>query len=349
MKPIYPIAAVILVAGLGAWYALSPAAPADETPTPVATVSTVAVRSQSLPRLIDAPGSIIAGTAEQSLALKAAGVLVSYQVVPNEAVQQGQALAQLGPDPVEAANLAKAQDALSAADAARAHVAALLPAHLATKSDLAAATQAQRDAASALAALRATGAGQSYTLKAPAAGLITALPATPGGSLPAGSVLVKFVPQSGLVAQIGLEQSQAAQLQPGDDATLTKLNGGAPVAARVVGIAGGLDAQTGLIDVTLRPAAPVTLGAPVRVQIQAGQLEGVQVPNEAVLRDEKGLYVYQLDAKGIAHRADVELLQQGARTSVLAAKGLNPAWKIATQGAYQLSDGMQTATQGAGS
>ncbi|MGE4482737.1 efflux RND transporter periplasmic adaptor subunit [Acidocella sp.] len=349
MKPIYPALAVIIIAGAGAWLLLRPAPAADDPPTPAATISVVPAQSQSVPRLVAAPGSIVAGGGEQSLALKAAAVLATYDVTPGEAVQPGQALAQFTPDPTEAANLAKAQDALTAAHAARAHVAALLPAHLATAADLAAATQAERDAAAALAALRASGAGQNYTLKAAEAGLVTALVASPDASLPAGTPVLKFVPVSHLVARIGIEQTQASPVQKGDTAKLTPLNGGAAVAATVANVATALDPQTGLIDITLRPATTVTLGAPVAVSIQAGTLQGVSVPNDAVLQDAQGAYVYQIDDENIAHRVAVTVLQQGAQSSVLAPKGINRSWKIATTGAYQLSDGMQAHLQGAGS
>jgi hypothetical protein len=180
------------------------------------------------------------------------------------------------------------------------------------------------------------------------AGLVTALSATPGGSLPAGTILLKFAPANALLAQTGLEQSQAVLVKPGDTAHLALLNGGGSVPAEVESVASALDPQTGLIDVTLRPQAAVTLGAPVAVTIDAGQLDGFPVPNSAVLRDDQSNYVYQLDENNVAHRQNVKVLQQGPSISVLG-PGLNPAWKIVTNGAYQLTDGMHATLQGAGS
>lgn len=348
MKPIYPIAGFIIIAGLGAWLLLRPAPATDQQPAPSATVSVVTATRRNVPRLVQGVGSIVAGAAELSISLKAASVLKSYDVLPGAAVQAGQAVAELGPDPVEAANLQKAENAVAATRAARNHIAALLPAHLATAADLAAASQALGDAEASLAAMRATGAGQNLVLHAPVAGFVTTLNAAPGGSLQAGTVLMKLAPAAALLAQIGLEQSQAAPVQPGDTASLALLNGGGTVSARVIGVAGALDPQSGLIDVMLRPQAPVTPGAPVTVTINAGQLNGFTVPNSAVLRDDQGTYVYQLDQNGVAHRQNVKVLQQGASTSVLA-PGLNPAWRIATSGAYQLTDGMPATVQRAGS
>ncbi len=348
MKLLYPISGLVIAALLGAWLLLRSAPAADDTPDPSATVSVVMAKRQSVPREIETSGSIVTGAAEQSLTLNAAAILTGYDVMQGEAVRAGQPLAELAPDPAEAANLQKARDAMAAAQAARDHIAALLPAHLATVADLASATQALQDAKATLAALLASFAGRPFTLCAPQDGLVTALSATPGGSLPAGTTLLKLAPISALMAQAGLAQSAAALVRPGDAATLTLLNTGAKIPAEVTGVASVLDPQTGLLGVTLRPRAPVTLGAPVAVTIDAGPLDGFPVPNSAVLRDDQGSYIYQLDAQNIAHRRDVTVLQQGTDETVLAPT-LNPAWRIATIGAYQLSDGMRATLQGAGS
>lgn len=348
MKPIYIFASLILIGGAVAWYVLHPVPAEDAQAEPSATVSAMQVTRQETPRLILAEGSISAGAAEQSLTLQAGAMLTAYDVTQGEAVRQGQILAMLAPDPIEAANLQKAQNALNAAQAARQHIAALLPTHLATDADLATAEQNLRDAKAALSALRASGAGQAYALRAPADGIVTALAAAPGGTLPAGTMLVKFAPADAMLARIGLAQDEAGFVHIGDDARLMLLNGGASVPAKVVSVAAALDPVSGLVTVTLRPQMPVSLGAPVRASIQAGQLDGMTVPNGAVLRDEQGTYVYQLDSSDVAHRMPANVLQQGNAQSVLA-PSLNASWKLATDGAYQLSDGMRATLTGAGS
>lgn len=346
MKLIYPLALVVIIAGVGTWFWQRPAPAAVAPPAPSATVSVVSTTRQSVPREIVGAGTILAGAAEQSISLKAAAILSAYDVMPGTRVEAGQALAELAPDPVEAAALHKAENAVAAARAARNHVAALLPAHLATAADLAATRQSLDDAEAGLAALRATGAGQSLTLHAPVAGLVTVLSATPGGSLPAGTVLLKLAPADALLAMAGLPEREAALVRPGDKARLALLNGGGTIAARVVSVASALDPQTGLIDVALRPQAPVTLGAPVGVTIYADMLDGFPVPNSAVLRDAEGTYIFQLDRKNVAHRRNVKVLQQDASTSVLAPGGIRPDWRIADSGAYQLTDGMHATLQG---
>jgi hypothetical protein len=107
-----------------------------------------------------------------------------------------------------------------------------------------------------------------------------------------------------------------------------------------------LDAETGLIDVTLSPKAAVMLGEPVAVSITSGSVIGDVVPRDAVLSDAAGDYVYQLDGKNIAHRKNVEVLEPDGDNLVLA-PDLNPSMRLATAGAYQLSEGMTATLQGA--
>lgn len=108
-----------------------------------------------------------------------------------------------------------------------------------------------------------------------------------------------------------------------------------------------LDPQTGLMDVFLVPQASVALGEPVRVSITVGTVTGYLVPRAAVLSDEQGNYVYQLDAHDIAHREAANVLEADGAMSVLA-PSLDPGTRIATTGAYQLSDGMAATLQGSG-
>jgi hypothetical protein len=93
------------------------------------------------------------------------------------------------------------------------------------------------------------------------------------------------------------------------------------------------------------PHAPLPLGEPLAISITAGSITGYQVPRDAVLNDEQGDYVYQLDAQGVAHRKPAHVLEANGAMSVLA-PDLDPAMKLATTGAYQLADGMTATVQG---
>lgn len=342
MKFVRPwtILPLLLLAG-AAWWVLTPGPAANVAAVPSVLVRTMTLEPGSLPATVTAYGSVTAGPgAEQTVSTQASGVVGNVAVSLGQSVAAGQVLMRLTADAASVAELRKARDAVSAARAARAHVAALLASHLATNADLAAADQAVGDANGALAALQAAGTGRTRTIVAPFAGVVSAVLAAPGSIQPAGSGLLRLVAEQHLVAVAGTPPSQAAAIIPGDAAKITLLNdAGTVVDGQVALVAGIPDPQSGLQDVTLTPQAALPLGAPVKTVIITGRLNGYVVPRDAVQSDAQGAYVFQLDARDIAHRVAVRVLGNTGGQSVLAATGLNAALPLVTVGAYQLDDG----------
>jgi RND family efflux transporter MFP subunit len=339
-RPWMILAVVILAAA--AWWVFAPGPVATATVAPSVLVSTMKLEPGSLPATVTAYGSVTAGPgAEQTLSTQASGVVGNVAVSLGQSVAAGQVLATLAADAPSVAELRKARDAVSAARAARAHVAALLASHLATNADLAVADQAVGDADGALKALQATGAGRTRTIVAPFAGVVSAVLAAPGSLQPAGSGLVRLIESDGLVAVTGVTPAQAGAIAAGDAARITLLNdAGAVVDGQVALVAAMPDPQSGLQDVSVTPQAALPLGAPVKTVITTGQLNGYVVPRDAVQSDTQGAYVFQLDAGNIAHRVGVRVLGNAGGQSVLAAAGLNAALPLVTVGAYQLDDGV---------
>ena len=331
---------LLLLAG-AAWWVFVPSPVVTATAAPSVLVNTMKLEPGSLPATVTAYGSVAAGPgAEQTLSTQASGVVSNVAVSLGQNVAAGQVLATLAADAPSVAELRKARDALTAARAARAHVAALLASHLATNADLAAAAQAVGDASGTLEALQAAGAGRTRTIAAPFAGVITAVLVAPGSIQPAGSGLLRLVENGHLVAVTGVTPAQAGGITPGDAAKITLLNDGAAVVDGQVALVAAMpNPQSGLQDVTVTPQGALPLGAPVKASITTGQLNGYVVPRDAVLSDAQGAYVFQLDAHDIAHRVDVRVLGNAGGQSVLAAAGLNAALPLVTVGAYQLDDG----------
>jgi RND family efflux transporter MFP subunit len=334
-----------VVAGAGVYLLARPPAGTAAPPPPSATVGAMLLTRQVVPMQIDAAGSVVAGAAQTDIILGAPGIVAGFTVGLGEAVTKGQTLANITPDPQSIATLRKAQSAVDAAAAARNHLAALLSQHLATQADLAGATQTLQDAQADVEALRATGTGQKLRIQAPFDGTVVTIPAATGSLLQGGAVVLQLAPAAGLSIRAGFTQADALHIRPGDPATVTLLNTGTRLAASVVQRGAMLDAQTGLIDVTLSPDGPVMLGEPVDVTNTSGSITGDVVPRAAVLSDDQGDYVYLLDANNVAHRKNVRVLESGDGSSVLAPD--LPAMRLATIGAYQLSDGMTATLQGA--
>ncbi len=314
--------------------------PAPQSATiPSVAVQTMTLTRTTVPNLVEAYGSVVGGPAEREIVLPAAGLVERLLVVPGERVDAGQVLAHIAPDAQSVAELRKAEDAVSAAQAARTHIAALLVSHLATTAVLAAADQALRDAQAQLAALRQSGAGAARDVIAPMAGVITAVLVAQGSAQPVGASLFRLADAAHLAAQLGVPEGQAAGIAPGAAATLTLLDSGATVTGVVSARADMLDPQTGLIDITLALDGKAAIGEPVRVALPAGNLTGYAVPRDAVQNDQNGDYVFQVGADHLAHRANVQILGQSGAQTVLAPT-LNPALPLITSGAYELSDGM---------
>ena len=347
MKPRYPAIGLTILVICVALYGFTrhPPLPAV-SPAPSAMVSFVTLRQGSVPVHVEGDGSVVAGMAEIAVTAAAPGKFGAVAVTQGQEVAAGARLATLLPDPQSVAALAKAENAEDAAAAARSHVAALLAQHLATAADLAAATQAQGDAEADLSALRAAGTGVKRDIDAPVAGTVTAILAAPGSLLAAGEPVLRLAAAGLLTVQAGFTEADAGRIRTGDTASLTLLNSGTTLAAKVLQVAAMLDPQTGLVDVTLLPQGTVLLGEPVAVTITAGSVTGDKVPRDAVLSDGQGDYVFELDGGNIAHRRNVRVLEADGGSLVLA-PDLAQNVRIAVTGAYQLSDGMQAVPQGA--
>jgi RND family efflux transporter MFP subunit len=331
---------------------LAPAAHADSDDTPaaasdiqqIALVSTIKLTPGSLPATTQAYGQIAAGPgAERTITLPASGIISSLPVTAGQRVAAGDTLAVIIPDAPSIADRLKAQHALTAARANRAHIAALLASRLATAADLASADQTLADAAATLAVLDATGAGLTRTMTAPQPGIVSASLAAPGTTQPAGTPLLRIIAGDALVAVLGVTPAQAMTMQTGDPARVTLQTTGAVLAATLTRVAAMTDQQTGLIDVTLALRGTPLLGTPllgmsVQASITTGTLTGYIVPRDAVQTDAQGDYAFQIDAKNIAHRIAVHILGTAGDQTILA-PDLNAAMPLVTTGAYQLNDG----------
>ncbi|OYV34289.1 MAG: hypothetical protein B7Z80_21600 [Rhodospirillales bacterium 20-64-7] len=329
----------------------TPAA-ADDAP-PSVLVSTINLTPGTLPAIVSAFGSIAPGPgADATVSTQASGVVSSIAVVQGQRVGAGNPLLTMSPDAQSIADYHKAEDAVAAARANRAHVAALLASHLATSADLAVADQTLNDATGLLTALQAAGTGKTRIINAPFAGVVAAVLVSPGAMQPAGAALLRMIKTSGLVAIVGVPPAQAVAIHPGEQATITLLDTAGHTIGSVADVSNMRDPATGLNSVTLLPPVSASnfqaaAGEPVKAAITTGTLSGFVVPRDAVQNDEKGDYVFQIDPKNIAHRVAVQVLGASGTQTILA-PSLDVTMPMVTTGAYQLDDGtaVRTATGG---
>lgn len=157
-----------------------------------------------------------------------------------------------------------------------------------------------------------------------------------------------------LLAAAQVADPVARRLRTGQDVTVTAA-GLAPLAARVLRVAGGSDPRTGTVavEVALPAGARLASGTPVAVRIRLPQPDALQepaatiaIPGEALLGAQGSrASVFVIDARGRARRRVVGFhgfADQSARVS-----GLAPGTRVITAGAGFVAEGDAVTVSGA--
>ena len=315
-------------------------------------VTTEAPVHGSLPDTVLAYGSAAPGTSgAMTMSVPAEGRIMHLEVTAGEAVRAGQALLQFELAPAASARHSQAVSTLELARKEEATAQRLLARQLATRDQVAQAAKSVSDAESSLAAIEAEDGGVvAQTLKAPFNGVVSAMPVAQGERVAAGAPLLTLTREEGLIVTVGVEPALRRKLHVGASVQLQSLAAGEPpLRGSVIRVDRVLNAKTRLVDVDLRPAAAAAAdlleGAAYRATIETGSLEGWIVPRDAVLGDEKGVYVYQV-AGDKAVRIAVKRLGGNADQSVIDG-AIDATRPLVTVGNYQLSDGAAVRTSDA--
>lgn len=320
-----------------------------DSPSVAVTVTTP--RRHSFSEIVNGYGSIQTDTRTAlSLSLPQPVRIAKVLVTPGQRVTAGQLLLQLQADPATRLAYRQARQQLQLAQQALKQTRGLYAQRLATQSQLDVAEKNLADARANLATQRALGGGDTHSqLKAPGDGVIESIAVTTGARVAAGTTLLQLAPTGGLRARIGVEPGDAARLRPDMPVTLTPAFGGAALEGRVAQVANAINSQTRLVDVlvtlptTSGGTGGLPLGSELQARINSGQTDAWAVPRGAVLSDDKGAYLFQID-RGVAHRVDVNLVQpDGATVGVEGA--IKPQQPVVVLGVYELSDGMHVRVQ----
>lgn len=340
-----PALGALLLTGLLAGCGGSPAGDSAADTKPTVAVTTMTAQQQTFHNTVLAWGSAM-GDPDQARAISLAhgGQIISVPVSPGETVKRGQTLMVMAPDPASRQAFQQAQSALSLAKGDLQRTQQLATQRLATHSQVAAARAALADAKASLAAQRAMGGGASgqEKIKAPVDGVVTALNVTLGQRVSANAPLLNFTPAHALIAQLGIQPQDVASLQPGMQVQVEQVYDPSKTLVgtlRVVGQA--VDPSTGLypakIELPPSASADLVIGASLSAQIRTNGFIAWAVPREAVLNDQQGDYLFQVE-QGHAKRIDVKLLSPDGKT-VGVSGPLDPNAKLIVLGVYELTDG----------
>jgi RND family efflux transporter MFP subunit len=268
-------------------------------------------------------------------------------VLPGQRVKEGDSLVGFERAPFEA-GARSAEAGLTAAQHAYDRAVRLGEAGVMARRDVEQAAEALAQAQAA--AVTARRDLELATLRAPLAGVVTAMTAVVGTPVDAAQTLVEVADPSALDVAVSVVPGDAAAVRPGAAVTLSA--GEAPgvdvVAEGVVGeVAPAVDTVTRAVPVRVRvtrPSRVLRIGATLFARIVVATHRGaVTIPAEALVPDGEGFKVFVVDSAGVAHARPVTV---GARTGTVAEilEGVRAGETVVTYGAYGIDEGARVVT-----
>jgi len=313
-------------------------------PAPSVLIETAAPREQVLKRTVQGYG--IVATSEDAVigvSFLHPGQISRLRVRPGEVVKAGEVLLELSTDPSATLGYQTAVAALDFAKRDLARTKTLLAQHLATNAQLAAAQKAVEDAIAAVEVQRKLGNDRNTeVITAPFNGYVTALTVALGDRVQPNTTVLKLAPTDRVQVTVGLQPEDAARVQAGMAAEVVPVfTPDSRLSGVVRGATGTINAATKRVDVWVELLAAeqeLVPGTAVSVEIVLEQHIGWVVPRDAVLRDGKGDYIFQVTGSK-AERVPVKTgIETDKYTEIIG--HIDTRRPIVTVGNYELQDGM---------
>lgn len=312
------------------------------------TVTVIVPGRQNVDRVISATGSLAARIDMPVGVVGEGGLVTNVLVQPGQWVGAGQVLAtidrsvqvQTAASLAAQVNVAKSDARLAQAELDRAT--ALVDRGFISKADLDR-KAATRDAAEARvrvaeAQLAETRARTSrLNIRAPAAGLVLTRNVEPGQVVSAGSgTLFRMARGGELELRAALSDTDMSAVRVGVPAEVKPVGGTRSFAGQVWQVSPVIDPQTrqGIARIALRYDPALRPGGFAEATIRSGTNQVPQLPQSAIQSDEKGNYVYIVNAKSEVERRGIKL-GQVSDTGVAIAEGLDGSERVvAAAGAF---------------
>ncbi|MFM0374249.1 efflux RND transporter periplasmic adaptor subunit [Paraburkholderia aspalathi] len=343
--------AALMSIGVHAADAASASAGDDPADQAVVSVQTVRVQRAVIAQPVRAYGIVAASASNlTTVNLPYLARIVQMRVQAGQSVTRGAPLFVVQADPAAVLAATQAKSAVTLAQGELARTQSLYDKGLATQSQLATARKAAEDAQQALAAQSQTGvASGNKIVAAPIDGVVLQITAAQGDQVQPGAAILQLAGGNGKDARanvmLGVEPSDVPAIHAGDTVTLHGLSTSLAKAAadgHVVLVGASIDQQSQLVNV----GANVPLGQSAfipgtRVSADIATRSGTHwvVPRAAVLKDDKGAYVFQITPQNKARRvAVVTQVENGDRYGVDGP--IDAAEGLVVSGNYELKDGM---------
>jgi membrane fusion protein (multidrug efflux system) len=315
----------------------------DETPPAVVEARTVTATVQAFTQTASAVGTVTPRPGHfAAMAAPAPTRVANVYVSVGAAVHPGDSLVAFERGPFDA-QAQSAEVALTAAQHAYDRAVRLIQAGVLSRREL---EQADADLAQARSnAVSARRSQELATLRAPIAGVVTAMRAVLGAPADAGQPLVEIADPRALDVLLTTTPAVAARVKRGAAVTLSA--GESEQAESlglgiVVDIAAAVDSATRGVAVRVRvdrPARQMRVGETVFGNIVVGNNpRAITVPIEALVPEGEGYKVFVVGDSSIAHARPVTI---GGRNGGMAeiTDGLQGGETVVTYGAYGVEDG----------
>lgn len=321
-----------------------------EAPKSRQTVTAATVTQTSLPRQVDASGSVSAWE-EVPVGAEAGGLTATAVLVDEGSyVRQGQVLVQMNDDLLRAqvrqaqAQVQTAQANLARDDAALSRAQELKERGFLSQASLDTALANQRSSSANLAAAQAalseirTRLGQA-TVRAPVSGLIASRSVTRGQIIGAGTELFRIVRDGRLELDARVPEAELLLVRPGAPATIVGDQSGRTTGTVRI-VTPEVDPQTrlGVARIALAPGGSLRPGMYARATIDVGVAPALSIPSAAIVYREgkPGTYVI-----GTNEAVRFVPIQTGARVgqAVEVTSGLQAGQRVVVDGAGFLGEG----------
>ncbi|WP_440980200.1 efflux RND transporter periplasmic adaptor subunit [Sphingomonas pseudosanguinis] len=339
------IVAVLLVAGLAAWFFLGnkkhEAGATAGAGTQVPNITVIVPGQQSVSRLISATGTL-AARREMPVGVAGEGGLVTRVLVePGQWVGAGQVLATVDRSvQTQTASALNAQVAVAQSDQQIAQAELDRAQQLVDRGFISKADLQRRTATRDAAAARVRAAQATYReaqarngrldIRAPAAGLILTRAAEPGQIVSSGSgVLFRMAMGGQMELRAQLAESDLVGLSVGAPATVKPVGGDQSFKGEVWQVSPVIDPQTrqGVARIALSYDPALRPGGFAAATIRGGTANAPLLPDSAIQSDDKGSFVYIVGPDNKVARRDIKI-GQVSDSGVTIASGLNGSERV---------------------
>lgn len=280
-----------------------------------------------------------------SLSLPHAGLINRVWVRLGQRVEAGDKLLEVVTAPDARMQYLQAQSAVDFARRELSREQRLLEDQLATKAQVDTAQKNLNDAIATLQALKKRGQDVAQeTLRAPMKGIITRLDVSQGQRVQADTAAMLIAAEKKLIARLGVEPGDLAEVQTGAPVTVTPLFvPDAKIESSIREIHAMIDPVTQLVEVLAaipeHQAGRMLLGSRVRASIRLDSHTSLIVPRSAILTEGNNNYYLFTVVENRARRVPVQPGQE-LDDMVAVTGALQPGDNIVVVGNYELTDGM---------